>query len=71
MGRKTKTIPLREPDVLPDPISLVLWNVGGPSAGKETASKRKRVINRLLKSKQPYLFLVQEFSWIKIKKHHT
>lgn len=71
MGRKTKTIYLREPGVSPDPISLVVWNVGGPSAGKGTASKRKRVITGLLESKQPSLVLVQEFSWIKIKRHNT
>lgn len=71
MGRKTKTIYLREADVSPDPISLVVWNVGGPSAGKGTASKRKRVITGLLESKQPSLVLVQEFSWIKIKRHNT
>lgn len=44
MGKKTKS------DVSPDPISLVLWNVGGQSAGKGSASKRKKVITGLLES---------------------
>lgn len=65
MGKKTKS------DVSPDPISLVLWNVGGQSAGKGSASKRKKVITGLLESTQPYLGLVQEFPWSKIESHRT
>lgn len=71
MGKKTKTIYPRESDVSPDPIQIVLWNVGGPSAGTGTASKRKRGITGLLESIKCYLFLFQEFLWSNIESHLT
>lgn len=52
-------------------MSLLLWNVGGPSAGKGTASKRKRAIIGLLESKSPSIVLLQEFLWRKIENHRT
>lgn len=61
MGKKTKTVYPRESDVSPDPIKIVLWNVGGPSAGTGTASKRKRVIIKFLESIKCYLFLSKNF----------
>lgn len=71
MGKKTKTVYPRESDVSTDPIKIVLWNVGGPSAGTGTASKRKRVIIKFLESIKCYLFLFQEFLWSKIESHRT
>lgn len=71
MGKKKNTKYHKEYDVLPVLMSLLLWNVGGPSAGKGTASKRKRAIIRLLKSKSPSIVLLQEFLWRKIENHRT
>lgn len=71
MGKKKNTKHHKESDVWQVVLSLLLWNVGGPSAGKGTASKRKRAIIGHLESKQPTIFLVQEFLWRYIENHRT
>lgn len=47
-------------------ISLVIANVGGPSAGTGTAAKRKKDIAGFLHKFQPNIVLLQEFSWVGI-----
>lgn len=71
MGKKKNTKYHKEYDVLSVLMSLLLWNVGGPSDGKGTASKRKRAIIGLLESKYPTIVLLQEFLWRKIENHRT
>lgn len=50
---------------------LIISNVGGPNAGKGSASRRKRAMAGMLNKFHPTLVLFQEFPWSGIQKNST
>lgn len=50
---------------------LMIANVGGPSDGKGTASRRKKAIAELLQEHQPNVVLFQEVPWKGIGRSST
>lgn len=52
-------------------MSLIISNVGGPNAGKGSASRRKIAMAGMLNKFHPTLVLFQEFPWSGIQKYST